>query len=129
MEESWDLWLSVSVFAYNTTVSSSTGVTSHYTVFGHEGMLPVDQRAYKSMREVQSGRVRQNEQIYKPLAQNIWVRCLVLYFGPRIIPGTSHKLGSFWAGPYQVIKIIAPTLAKIKLVYHLGEEKLVSLEV
>ena len=65
------------LFAYNTTLSSSTGVTQHYAMFGHEATLPVDwvfptlsaekkmmyhwmgdmleerQRAYKSMREVQ----------------------------------------------------------------------------
>ena len=67
------------VFAYNTTVSSSTGVTPHYAMFGFETTLPVDwvfstpsvekrtmshwtqdmmeerQQAYKSMRELQGG--------------------------------------------------------------------------
>ena len=122
VQENWDLWLNLSVFAFNTTVSSSTGVTPHYAMFGCKSMLPVDwvfptpfvekrtmyhwtrdmmeerQRAYKSMREVQGGRVRQNAQTYKPLTQNIQARCLVWYLDPRIIPGTSHKLRSFWAG-------------------------------
>ena len=31
-------------------------------------------------------------------------------------PGTSHKLRSFWAGPYHVTKLIALALAEIKLV-------------
>ena len=30
------------VFAYNTTMSSSTVVTPHYAMFGKEAMLPVD---------------------------------------------------------------------------------------
>ena len=47
----------------------------------------------------------------------------------RIISGTSHKLRSFWAGPYQVSRLIAPALAEIKPVYYPGEEKLVSLDV
>ena len=67
------LWFNASVYAYNTTVSSSLGVTPHYAMFGHEATLPVDwvfptpsvekrttgdmmeerQWAYKSMREVQ----------------------------------------------------------------------------
>ena len=51
------------------------------------------------------------------------------YFDPRIIPGTSHKLGLFWAGPYRVSKLITPSLAKIKPVYYPEEEKLVSLDV
>ena len=51
------------------------------------------------------------------------------YFDPRINPGTSHKLRSFWAGPYWVSKLIAPSPAEIKPVYYPGEEKLVSLDV
>ena len=30
------------LFVYNTTVSSSTGVTPHYAIFGREAILPVD---------------------------------------------------------------------------------------
>ena len=55
-------------------------------------MFEERQHAYKSMREVQGGRVQRNKQMYKPLIQNIRVGCLVCYFDPRIIPGTSHKL-------------------------------------
>ena len=68
-------------------------------------------------------------QMYKLLTQNIRVGCLVWYFDPRKIPGTSHKLRLFWAGPYRVSKLIAPSLAEIKPVYYPGEEKLVSLDV
>ena len=53
---------------------------------------------------------------------------LVWYFDPRIIPGTSHKLRSFWAGPFRVSKLKAPSLAEIKQVYYPGEEKLVRLD-
>ena len=83
------------------------------------------QRVYKSMREVQGGWVRRNAQMYKPLTQNIQAGCLVLYFDPRILPGTSHKLRSFWAGPYRVMKIIVPAYPE----YYPVEEKLVSLDV
>ena len=86
------------------------------------------QLAYKSMRYVQGGRVRQNAQMYKPLIQNIRASCLVWYFDSRIILGTSHKLRSFWARPYRVSRLIAPALVEIKPVYYPGEEKLVSLE-
>ena len=92
-------------------------------------MLEERQHAYKSMREVQGGRVQRNVQLYKPLTQNIRVGCLVWYFDPRIILGTSHKLRSLWAGPYRVSKLIAPSLAEIKPVYYPREEKLVSLDV
>ena len=76
------------------------------------------------MREVQGDRVRRNAQMYKPLTQNIRVGCLVWYFDPRIIPGTSHKLRLFWAGPYRVSKLIAPSLAEIKPVYYPVESRI-----
>ena len=61
--------------------------------------------------------------------QNIRAGCLVWYYDLRIIPGTSHKLRSFWAGPRRVLRLIAPALGEIKPVYYPGEEKLVSLDV
>ena len=42
VQDNWDLWLNAFVFAYNTTVSSSTGVTPHYAMFGHKAKLPVN---------------------------------------------------------------------------------------
>ena len=114
VQENRDLWLNAPVLAYNSTVSSSTGVTPHYAMFGYEVKLLVNWVFLTPS-------VRRNTQIYKPLTQNIQVKCLVWYFDPRIITGTSHKLRSFWAGPYRVVKIIAPALAEIKSVYYLGE--------
>ena len=85
IQDNWDLWINALVLAYNTTVSSSTGVTPHYAMFEREAMLPVDwvfptpsaekrtmyqwtgdmleerQHEYKSMREVQGGRVHRNK--------------------------------------------------------------------
>ena len=82
IQDYWDLWSNASVFVYNTTVSSSTGVTPYYAMFVREETLPVDwvfpkpsaekrtmyqwrgdmlkerQHAYKSMREVQGGTLR-----------------------------------------------------------------------
>ena len=87
VQDNLDLWINVSVFVYNTIMSSSTRVTPQNGTFGREEMLPVDwvfpapsaerrpmynctgdmleerQRVYKSMREVQGGRVRRNAQM------------------------------------------------------------------
>ena len=46
-----------------------------------------------------------------------------------IIAGTSHKLRSFWVGPYRVSRIIAPSLAEIKHMYYPEKEKIVSLDI
>ena len=51
VQENWDLWLNASVFAYNTTVSSSTGVTPHYAMFGRVVTLPLDWVSYILCRE------------------------------------------------------------------------------
>ena len=61
--------------------------------------------------------------MYKPLTQNIQAGCLVWYFNLRIIHGTDHKLRSFWARPYRVMKIIGGVNQ-----YPTREEKLVSLD-
>ena len=50
------------------------------------------------------------------------------YFDPRIVPGTSHRLRLFWARPYQVTKLIVPSLADINPLYYPGEDRLVSLD-
>ena len=42
---------------------------------------------------------------------------------------TSHKLKSFWAGPYHVTKLISLDLVEIKPVYYPGAERLVNLKV
>ena len=84
IHDNWDLLLNASVFAYNTTVSRSTGVRPHYAIFRCEATLPVDwviptpsvekrtiyhwtgdmmeerQHAYKILREIWGGRVRRN---------------------------------------------------------------------
>ena len=84
VQDNWYQWLNALVFTYNTTVSSSTGVTPHYAMFGGKATLPMDwvfltpsvkkrtmyrwtgdmmeerQWTYKSMREVQGERVRRN---------------------------------------------------------------------
>ena len=42
IQDNWNLWINASVFAYNATVSSSTGVTPHFAMFDQEAALPVD---------------------------------------------------------------------------------------
>ena len=76
VQDNLDLWLNAFMFEYFSTMSSRTGVTPHYAMFGREATLPVDwvfptpsaenkimynwtgdmleegRCAYKSMREV-----------------------------------------------------------------------------
>ena len=49
-------------------------------------MLEERHCAYKSMKDVQGGRVRWNAQMYKLLTQNIQAGCLVWYFNSKNNP-------------------------------------------
>ena len=42
IQDNWDLRINASELVYNTTVSSSIGVTPHYAMFGRKATLPVD---------------------------------------------------------------------------------------
>ena len=152
VQDNWDLWINASVFGYNTTESSSTGVTLHYAMFGCKATLPVDwvfptpsvekRMMYQWMGDMleETKCLQKHERCtmwkstveppdVQTINQNIRAGCLVWYYDPRIIPGTSHKLRSFWAGPHRVLRLIAPALGEIKPVYYPGEKKLVSLDV
>ena len=101
-------------------------IGSSHTVCREENTVSLDGghagRMTRCLQEYEGGstcrRVRWKPQMYKPLTQNIWVGCLVWCFDPRIIPGTSYKLRSIWAGPSQVTKLITQALAEIKPVYY-----------
>ena len=88
-------------------------------------MLEERQHAYKSMREVQGGTLRCTSRQHRISGPDVYFGILIL---GRIIPGTSHKVRSFWAGPYRVMKLNALALPEIKLLYYPGEERLVSLD-
>ena len=79
---------------------------------------------YKS--EEKGGTLRCTNHWHRIFGSGVWFGILILW----IIPGTSHKLRSFWAGSYPVTKrLIALALAKINPVYFPKEGKLVSLDV
>ena len=42
VQDNWDLWINASVFAHNTTVSSSKVGTKHYAMLGHKATQPED---------------------------------------------------------------------------------------
>ena len=154
MQEEWDLGVKAACLAYNTTVHSSTRQTPFYATFGREATVPVHWiypvpkptpememsewtetmqdrfiQAYSGMREMQQNAVRRNAQYYKPLISKFTAGTWVWCFDPKIIPGSCDKLRSYWAGPYQIVRLIAPALAEIMAVYEKGKTRLVSLDI
>ena len=114
--------------------NTTCGLGVSYTLRGEENDVSMDGR--HAGRETKCLQKHERCTMWKStvepptvqtINQNIRAGCLVWYYNLRIIPGTSHKLRSFWVGPRRVLRLIAPALGEIKPVYYPGEEKLVSL--
>ena len=73
--------------------------------------------------------IKRNAQYYKPIMSNFEVGNWVWIFDPKIIPGSCNKLRSYWAGPYKIIRKIAPALAEVIEVYEKGKPKIVSVDI
>ena len=89
----------------------------------------MQQTAYAGMREKQQQAVRRNAQYYKPILNQFNIGQFVWIFDPKIIPGSCDKLRSYWAGPYKIVRLMAPALAKVIAVYEHGKPRVVSLDI
>ena len=81
------------------------------------------------MRERQQQTVRRNSQYYKPILNQFNIGQWVWIFDPKIIPGSCVKLRSYWAGPYNIVRLMAVALAKVIAVYKQGKPRIVSLDI
>ena len=81
------------------------------------------------MREKQQQAVRRNAQYYKPILNQFNIGQFVWIFDPKIIPGSCDKLRSYWAGPYKIMRLMAPALAKVIAVYEHGKPRVMSLDI
>ena len=73
--------------------------------------------------------VRRNVQYYKPIVNQFNIGQWVWIFDPRIIPGSCDKLRSYLAGPYKIIRLMAPALEKVIAVFEQGKPRIVSLHI
>ena len=78
------------------------------------------QTSFAGMREKQQKMVQRNAQYYKPIVNQFNIGQWVWIFDPRIIPGSCDKLRSYWAGPYKIIRLMAPALAEVIAVFEQG---------
>ena len=83
----------------------------------------------RRMRERQQQTVQRNAQYHKPILNQFNIGQWVWIFDPRIIPGSCDKLRSYWAGPYKIIRLMAPVLAEVIAVYEQGKPRIVSLDI
>ena len=50
-------------------------------------------------------------------------------FDPKVSPGSCDKLRSYWAGPYKIVRLLAPALAEVMPVYEKRKPRRVSLDI
>ena len=81
------------------------------------------------MREKQAKVVRRNAQYYTPLLNRFEVGQWVWLFDPKIIPGSCDKLRYYWAGPYKIVRKIAPALVEVIAIYENGKTRIVNIDV
>ena len=70
------------------------------------------QTAYAGIRERQQQTVRRNAQYYKRILNQFNIGQWVWIFDPKIIPGSCVKLRSYWAGPYNILRLMAVALPR-----------------
>ncbi len=139
----WDQLAQLSCFAYNSAVHSATGFAPYKVFFGRDPLIPLDlifplpdeggnangvagylqelqtryQNMFEIMRSNQTKTILRRSHLYKPdRVSPIVVGTKVWYWSPRIYGPATRKLTSSFRGPYIVTKMIAPSLAVIRLV-------------
>jgi transposase InsO family protein len=124
----WEADLDAALLALRTARNRHTGVTPHFCLFGREAVLPVDiamgnvpkakrgpqeyanqlrdhlEKAYRHIRVDLQQAVERARGGYtnKLRGEPLEVDQLVWLYTPKVRPGNSKKLTSFWTGPWRV---------------------------
>lgn len=141
-QDDWDDHLSLCEFAYNNSVSASTGFSPFKLVYGEHPLCPSSLMAGSSGDVSQDSNnpysvnmITQMHQDFDSATKNIKLaqerqafyankkrRELTFKVGDQVLLSTAnlsmhgtHKLRSRWAGPYQVVQVISPVAYKLKL--------------
>ena len=136
-DPSWVKLVGICVFAYNTKLHTSTGMTPYAALFGREARLPLDlilenpaekyentqefvkdvlnrtREVYAYIRRNGEAVIRRNSNLYSGNQEEWEPGCLVWYCSPRPVPGKPDKLVNAWRGPFKVVRRIAEVLVDI----------------
>ena len=141
----WDKFVDSVVFAYNSTIHDTTGITPYRMVFGEEIVLPVDlatekvnaeqstipknqaeyvrelQRSlnemYDIVRDVTNKLSFRQKRYYdrNVRSTNYDVGDLVRRSQPKVMIGTKSKLARKWTGPWIIMQRLSDVLYKIQV--------------
>ena len=145
----WEQHLPTAVFAYNSKVHSSTGLSPYFALMGREPRIPLDlvmklpeegslpltdyvkqmRRRFQLMmefiRDKGEATITRNQHSYEG-EKNKWKPGdLVWYFCPRVLAGKPKKLQNHWTGPFEVKKRVAAVLVEIKPAHTEGSSRVV----
>lgn len=120
---SWDLMLPFAVFAHNSSVVESIGMSPYERLFGCEARIPLDNMLPQEKREGETrmqrirmfqvradARIREWQQKSAKLAESRFKHASfapgdrVLFHRPQVPTGLSKTLYSPWTGPWTVTK-------------------------
>jgi hypothetical protein len=132
----WDYWIPQVVFAYRSSIHSSTGVSPFEIVYGRKPTLPIDiqfgikeettgdfygklkqhlevvkTKAYKRVVAAKIAQKKQYDKKVKFTSYKVGNR--VWLYNPANKPGLSPKLISKWKGPYIIVQKLSDVSYKI----------------
>lgn len=135
----WDEWIPMAIFAYNTTVHSTTKFTPYELVFGIQPRIPsaitqspefyytydnyVENLKMKLNRsyDLAKQNIKQSKEINKQYYdkntshKTYKIGDLVYLLNESSTPATSKKLRPIYQGPYEIISIDSPVTVTIKI--------------
>ena len=141
-DPSWNRYLNLMCFAYNTRVSRSTGLTPFFALTGREAKLPIHlimdtkDRAYKTnmefvndlshrfkkiydyVKKTGDAVIRRNAELYHGKETDFPEDSQVWYFCKRKVIGKPTKHTQSWLGPFKVTKMVNAVLRTIQSVQH-----------
>ena len=141
-DEGWETLLPQAVFAMNTTVHTSIGVSPFRVLFGRDPSTPlhliygdpndrretsadtaqqyahdVQQRlhaAHRAVREELDAAVERRRRQYHQEVSIYHPGQLVWLFTPAATPGVSRKLQTFWTGPWRILECVNQVTYRIQ---------------
>jgi Chromo (CHRromatin Organisation MOdifier) domain len=138
--ENWDVHLGMAELAYNSSVSTSTGVSPFYALYGRNPRLPIDVKLgstnqavddlvqhlhgvwdcvkanlEKAQEKQRRGANRRRRDVNYAVGDKVLVATKVF----KLKLEGAHKIMRVWQGPFEVVDVPGPVNVKVKLPPHL----------